>query len=161
MEILVGIDGSEHGLAATRWAAREARTVDAPLTLLHVYSVPAVPSPAGPVRMPEQRKTAQRHAESIMRRAHQVAHEELAGSTVSLSTEVLEGPPITTLLEMSKSARMLVLGSHSGAIFHHRLGSVLGSCLHKASCPVVVVPAEVVATAAMEPSSGSPVTAGS
>ena len=79
-----------------------------------------------------------------MRRAYEVAREELSGSTVSLSDQVLEGPPITTLLEMSKSARMLVLGSHSGAIFRHRLGSVVGACLHKASCPVVVVPVEVV-----------------
>ncbi len=148
MEILVGIDGTEHGLAATRWAAREARTVDAPLTLLHVYSVPAVPSPAGPVRMPEQQAKAKEEAEAFMRRAHQVAREELAGSTVPLSDEVLQGPPITTLLEMSKSARMLVLGSHSGAIFRHRLGSVVSTCLHKASCPVVVVPVEVVNNAA-------------
>src|SRR4051812_40276668 len=115
MEILVGIDGTEHGLAATRWAAREARAVDAPLTLLHVYSVPAVPSPAGPVRMPEQNAQAKHEAEAIMRRASEVAQEELAGSTLHLSDEVLEGPPIPTLLEMSKNARMLVLGSHSGA----------------------------------------------
>ncbi|HSP39321.1 MAG TPA: universal stress protein [Frankiaceae bacterium] len=147
MEILVGIDGTQHGLAATRWAAREARTVDMPLTLLHVYSVPAVPSPAGPVRMPDQRQAAKRAADAVMRRAEHVAREELEGSSVSLSTEVLEGPPISTLLEMSSGARLLVLGAHSGAIFHHRLGSVVGTCLHKATCPVVVVPVEVVAGA--------------
>lgn len=107
-----------------------------------------MPSPAGPVRLPEQRVTAKQHADSFMRRAAQVARTELEGSAVPLSTEVLEGPTSETLIELSKTARMLVLGSHSGTIFHHRLGSVVGACLHKAQCPVVVVPGDAVATTA-------------
>jgi nucleotide-binding universal stress UspA family protein len=142
MDILVGIDGTEHGLAAARWAAREAKTVDAPLTLVHVFEVPDVPSPAGPVRMPEQRRIAQRHAEAVLRRARELVDVELEASSVPVGTGILEGPPSRTLVEFAEGARMLVLGCHSGAIFHHRLGSVVSSCLHKATCPVVVVPVE-------------------
>jgi nucleotide-binding universal stress UspA family protein len=140
MDILVGIDGTQHGLAAARWAAREARTVDAPLTLVHVFDVPAVPSTAGPVPMPEQRRTARSHAEAVLRPARELVDDELEGSSVPVGTVILEGSPSRTLVEFAEGARMLVLGSHSGAIFHHRLGSVVSYCLHKATCPVVVVP---------------------
>jgi nucleotide-binding universal stress UspA family protein len=151
MNIVVGIDGSEHGSAAVRWAAREARTLGAPLSLVHVYSVPAVPSVAGPIRTPEQRRYADQHAGAILERARLLAESELEGASVRLSTDLVEGSAGPTLVDLSHGAGMLVLGSHSGLFLHHRLGSVVGACLHAATCPVVVIPADVPATAPRAP----------
>jgi nucleotide-binding universal stress UspA family protein len=143
MHILVGTDGSGHGLAAARWAAREARMLGVPLTIVHVYSVPAVPSVAGPVRSPEQRRYARHRAEGVLDRTRRVADVELVGSTIRVSEELAEGPVSRTLIDLSHGAGLLVLGSHSGQFLHHRLGSMVGACLHKAGCPVVVVPVDV------------------
>jgi nucleotide-binding universal stress UspA family protein len=143
MNIVVGVDGTDHGLAAARWAALEAKTISAPLSLVHVFSVPAVPSPAGPVRTPEQRRYARSRAEAILERARAVVDAELVDVEVDVSSELLEGPAARTLVELSRNARLVVLGSHSGLFLHHRLGSVVGACLQAASCPVVVIPVDV------------------
>jgi nucleotide-binding universal stress UspA family protein len=86
-----------------------------------------------------------KQAEAFVHRARQVVDEELGGASVEVSEELLEGR-IRTLVDLSQDARMLVLGSHSGQFLHHRLGSVVGACLHMASCPVVVIPMDVPAT---------------
>ena len=158
MDILVGVDGSQHSDAAARWAAREAKTIGAPLTLIHVYSIAGVPSPAGAVRTPEQRHYSAHQAEIVLKRARQVVDDEVGTAAVPVNTESIEGPVVKTLVDLSHGSRLLVLGTHSGRLMHHRLGSVVGSCLHEAACPVVVVPSEVPAAVPQQGAEPAPAT---
>jgi nucleotide-binding universal stress UspA family protein len=55
----------------------------------------------------------------------------------------VEGEPGTLLVEESRHAALLVVGSrgHSG-VASVLLGSVSGHCVHHAACPVVVIRGE-------------------
>lgn len=56
---------------------------------------------------------------------------------------VLEGPTVSTILEVSvsKNADLIVMGSHGhGAVYHLLVGSVAEGVLKAAKCPVMIVP---------------------
>ena len=61
----------------------------------------------------------------------------------------VEGPAISSILEAAKTHRatLIILGSHGhGALYELLVGSVTAGVLKGASCPVLVVPSENVAT---------------
>lgn len=74
------------------------------------------------------------------------------GPPDNLTQTVLEGHAAHVLIEKSKSAFMLVVGSHS----HHGaalelLGSVSTACAEGAQCPVLVVPTSAEAAGGSPP----------
>lgn len=61
---------------------------------------------------------------------------------VDLRRILVEGDVKKLLVEMSRDARMLVVGNRGhSAVAELLLGSVSAYCVHHASCPVVVVKA--------------------
>jgi hypothetical protein len=55
--------------------------------------------------------------------------------------ELLEGHPVEVLAERSTNAAMLVLGDQGhGRVADAVLGSTALRCIHKARCPVLIVP---------------------
>lgn len=44
--VVVGVDGSKRALAAAIWALREAKRINAPLTMVSAYTLPIFPSVA-------------------------------------------------------------------------------------------------------------------
>ncbi len=146
--VVVGVDGSEASQRAVLWAAGHARACGAPLALVHAYARSGAPEAPEAPEAPAS--TASRssdlgsveHAESLLRRGRRVAERELAGSPIPLSAEASPGSAGAALASATDRGRLLVLGAHSGRLPSHRLGRVLRACLDRASCPVVVVPAE-------------------
>ena len=62
------------------------------------------------------------------------------GSAASVETRVAYGHPAQVLIDESKDADLLVVGSHGhGAFTGMLVGSVSIHCVTNASCPVVVV----------------------
>ena len=60
--------------------------------------------------------------------------------------ELAEHSPAVALIEASKTASVIVLGSHGrGRLLSMLIGSVAEKCLREASCPVVIIPARTVA----------------
>ena len=131
-DVLVGVDGSECGLGAVRWAAREAARRGAPLRIVHAApylgsSVGGAPPP-GLVR-----------ARHITAQAYTVARHTEAG--VPASTEVVPGDPIGTLLRAAATGQLVVLGSSAtGAADELVLASVAVRVAARSPQPVVVVP---------------------
>lgn len=132
-EVLVGVDGSEVGLSAVRWAAHEAARREAPLRILHAapYLLHRTSGGAPPPELPRARR--------ITAQAYTVArHTEAA---VRASTEVVPGEPIGALLRAAAGAQLLVLGSAAtGAPDEMVLASVAVRVAARSPQPVVVVP---------------------
>lgn len=144
--IVVGVDGSASSAAAVRWATREAAMRDIPLTLIHVLgrSVSGAPvlatHPAPPPDSCSQR--LEREARHWLRRATKIAQDEASGAgNPRISTEVVVSSPAAALVECSKSAQMIVVGSRGHNAWRRAaLGSVSTAVAHHAHCPVAIIP---------------------
>lgn len=137
--IVVGVDGSETSNAATVWAARTAAQHKAPLRLVSALPTPMV---YGGMLVTSQEYFDDLAAETqrILAAATELAKQSAPG--LEVETAVLHGSPIPSLLDLSESARMIVLGSRGlGAVRGALLGSVTAALATHARCPLVVVPA--------------------
>jgi nucleotide-binding universal stress UspA family protein len=136
-QLVVGVDGSDGGHRALRWAVREATARGGSVQAVLAWRwdgietlPPMAPNPA------DQRDIA---ARILAREVGRLPDEEQAG--VTIATEVVQGPAAEVLTTAARGADLLVLGSHGhGRIHHTVLGSVSEECARKATCPVVVVP---------------------
>jgi nucleotide-binding universal stress UspA family protein len=138
--ITVGIDGSSHSARALEWAMKEAAIRHARLTVLTVHSVPMSGWTANPLVLPgdaDDQETARQGAEEMTLKAiAQLGEAQPASVTVRAVT----GYPAEELINASKDADLLVIGSHgAGGFAKLIMGSVSNYVVHHAHCPVVVV----------------------
>ena len=142
--ILVGVDGSSASTVAVEWAARDAVIRNVPLTLVNVLDPPMATTVRGfPMPMPpeymqwqqdEGRKVLNDTVKTVEDRTRQIG-------PLDVSSELMIGPPVPTLVELSKDAAMVVVGSHGrGALARRLFGSVSTGLVHHAHCPVAVIP---------------------
>lgn len=157
MEIVVGVDGSAVSNRALTWAWDEAkRRGDAALVVVHAYAPIATRSnypysysylTAGTLeRLSTQDQVVRGEHETIARQhAERVIEESLRTIGVDdggpvIKRLVVAREPAKTLIEMSREADMLVVGSRGHGGFRGLLvGSVSQQVLHHAQCPVLVV----------------------
>jgi nucleotide-binding universal stress UspA family protein len=140
--IIVGVDGSPSADAAIRWAARSAAMRHTTLTI--VYAAMPVIGAWAAAPMPENLLQWQHElGRGIVDAAWQVAKEATSGS-LQISTEVVFTPTVPALVEMSRSAEMIVVGCRGrGAFARTVLGSVSMGLVHHAHCPVAVIHDEI------------------
>jgi nucleotide-binding universal stress UspA family protein len=132
--IVVGVDGSEQSTVALRWAGRVAAATGSSIDVVGVWHVPMVYGWAGE---PDEWIPGA-DAEKCLTEAVDAVFgtERPAG----LRLIVREGSAAERLLEQSEGALMLVLGSRGlGGFAGMLLGSVSASCVHHATCPVLVI----------------------
>lgn len=146
--VVVGVDGSDAALDALRWAAREAALHRSPLTIVNASPVPlSYPTLVAPIGYDPAPLDAAAAAESdraaeVVLEAAKRTVEAMATKLghVDVSTEYDAAQTIPTLLDASKAARLLVVGSRGlGAFRRGLLGSVSTAVAHHAHCPVAVV----------------------
>jgi nucleotide-binding universal stress UspA family protein len=141
--IVVGIDGSDGAHQALEWAMKQAAAHHAPLTVVTVHEVPASGWTGNPVILPPDEPAAEkaRHAaeESVAKTAAR-----LGGSQpLSVTVRAVNGFAAQELIEASRYADLLVVGSRGGGGFARlMMGSVSDQVVHHAYCPVVVVPGQ-------------------
>ncbi len=142
--IVVGVEGSGGAKAALRWAITEARYRQAVVEVVTAYAptyVPAAPDfgyvPLDPVDLVEQ----------VRKMQDDVIDDVLAGcdaSDVRIERRLLKGRAADTLIKAGESADMLVVGNRGrGGFIGLKLGSVSQQIAHHASCPVVIVRADL------------------
>lgn len=140
--IVVGVDASAAGTRALQWALREAVSRGASLVAVRAWTPPTYGlyySPYGFAELDDQARTeAQQLAEEQLKEAR----EHVAGAdAVEVSAVATIGPPAHVLVEASRDADLVVVGSRgAGVLSRAVLGSVASSVLHHATVPVVVVP---------------------
>lgn len=140
--IVVGVDGSAAAHAAARWAAHEAMMRNLPLTLVHAVpdiATGAVQFVSAAVRaqLQHQQETA---AREVIADAISTVSRSTTGRGPDVSGEVINGHPAPTLVDLSKEARMVVVGPRGlGGFGRALLGSVSTALVQHAHCPVTVV----------------------
>jgi nucleotide-binding universal stress UspA family protein len=139
-KIVVGVDGSEHGRAALRWAVDEAKRRKARVVAVHAWSYPYVADLTYMLPNSLDRDMLARSATLVLR--HSV-EDVVTGRLASVPVEqvVAQGDAAEVLLGAAQDASLLVVGPRGrSAVGDLLLGSVSRECTRRAHCPVVVVP---------------------
>jgi nucleotide-binding universal stress UspA family protein len=135
--IVVGVDGSDGGRRALRWAINEAVHTGATVEAVTAWHWDGVEVPHVVATNPWEES---RRAEEISKHEVESALTE-AGADVPITREVVQGPPAAILANAARRAALLILGSHGHGRMHQAvLGSVSEECIRRANCPVVVIP---------------------
>jgi nucleotide-binding universal stress UspA family protein len=142
---LVGVDGSACSQSAVAWAAREAAMRNAHLRIVHVTYPPVggwyglgasrAPLPARFAELQEQqaRKAIDDAVEIVRASVEHADH-------LRVSTEIMWSPLVPTLVDLTKEARLMVVGCRGrDALERALLGSVSTALVHHAHCPVAVI----------------------
>lgn len=136
--VIVGVDGSPASKVAIDWAAREAALHKLPLRLVHIAQPPTMMTVVEPLVIVGLSEWMENRGRDVLLDAVRIADE--AAPELDISTEMLTGSAVSALLDRSKEARMLVVGSRGlGAVGRTLLGSVSAALVHHAHCPVVVI----------------------
>ncbi|NBQ42259.1 MAG: universal stress protein [Mycobacteriaceae bacterium] len=138
--VVVGVDGSPASKVAVDWAARNAVLHGAPLTLVHVLTPPAVMAFPDVPMPPGYLEWQQEQGRGLLDAAEQTAREAAGQTALDITSEMVSGPSVPSLVDASKDARLIVVGcrGHS-ALARGILGSVSNGLVHHAHCPVVII----------------------
>ena len=138
--ILVAVDGSAESDAAVRWAAREAVMRDADVTLMHVIA-PVVLGWPVEILQASFNESQEQNARQVIEQAQKTLHTSLGDAEPpAMRTEVQRSAVAATLINASRNAQMIVVGSRGmGAFGRVMLGSVSSGLVHYAHCPVAIV----------------------
>lgn len=137
VRIVVGYDGSTDSDLALAWATRESKVLGASLELISTWEMPTglgwsgIPSNYNPAA--DVQPALDKAMESV-----RVAHPE-----ITITALVVQGPPGPTLVEASRGASLLVVGTRGhGELAGLLIGSVSQYSIAHAHCPVVVIRTE-------------------
>ena len=127
--------------AALRFALEEAKLRHAKLRVVHTWQYGTIGAvdggsfyPAVGADLREVREAAKQALEQTVRKSLQDT------DSVEVEQRVVEGPPAGVLVDDSRDADLLVVGSRGhGGFAGLMLGSVSQQVAHHAACPVVIV----------------------
>ena len=141
--IVVGVDGSPASKVAVDWAARDAVMRNVPLTVVSVLDPSVATTIRGiPMPMPpEFTQWQQDEGRTILNDALKTVEDSTKQvGPVDVSSELMIGPPVPTLVDLSKDAALVVVGSRGcGGFTGMLLGSVSTGLVHHGHCPVAVI----------------------
>jgi len=136
--VVVGVDGSEASEHALRWALFMADASGSDLEVVAAWEpFPAFGWGAGLEMLPNNWNPAE---DAEKRTTSSIDKVFGANRPAGFQLTVREGNAASVLLEASKGARMLVVGSRGhGGFAGLLLGSVSAACAEHATCPVLVL----------------------
>ena len=138
--IYVGIDGSSHSQLALEWAMREAVIRREPLTVIAVHEVPTS-GWGGMIVYPQDSELREAVPQGGPGgRGNKVAAQLGDAAPSSVTAQASIGLPAAELIELSKDADLLVIGSRGAGGFTRLIvGSTSAQVSQHAHCPVVIV----------------------
>jgi nucleotide-binding universal stress UspA family protein len=139
--IVVGIDGSDHAHRALDWALKEAAAHHAPLTVVTVHDVAVSAWTGNPIVLPPDQDELEKIRRQVEEMVANAVTQAGQPEPPSVSVRAVIGLAGRVLIEASRDADLLVVGSRGGGGFAHTLlGSVSQQVVQHSECPVVVVP---------------------
>ncbi|GAA3341683.1 universal stress protein [Curtobacterium pusillum] len=131
--VVIGVDGSAPSIAALRYAAVIGGALDAELTAVAVWQAPIAYGEAALYSTWSPEDDARNMLADITQKAFP------DGPPHGFRTALVHGSAAKALVEVSRDAAMLVVGSRGhGGFAGLLLGSVSSACAEYASCPVLV-----------------------
>jgi nucleotide-binding universal stress UspA family protein len=138
--IIVGVDGSDSSRAALHWAYDEATHHGASLTIVMTWHLATLPMSVPYGAMTDRDYESQPRIDALGLLDGLVAELEPREPQVDVRTSIEEGNPAKVLIERSKGADLMVVGSRGhGGFAGMLLGSVSQHLVAHSDCPVVVV----------------------
>jgi nucleotide-binding universal stress UspA family protein len=138
--IIVGVDGSDHSQAALKWAYEEAAHHGASLNVVAAWRAPVLPQSPPYGSLPPEGYDTQPGNDALALLERLVADLEVRTPAVDMQTSIEEGNPAKVLIERSKGADLMVVGSRGRDGFAGMLlGSVSQHLVAHAHCPVTIV----------------------
>jgi nucleotide-binding universal stress UspA family protein len=139
--VVVGVDGSVASHRALAWALEHARRRGSRLEIVTVRDTYTARGPFGAefmkVASPASERRFREHAEQVVEEALEAV---AVTSDLDLRTSIPAGHPAEVLIERTRDADLVALGSRGlGGFRGLLLGSVSRQLLHHASCPVAIV----------------------
>jgi len=135
--LVVAVDDSSAAREALRYAATLAADLHRALDVVSVWNFVHGPAPE---QGPDEAPTVAAWQAEAERRLTALVSDELASAGAEVRTTALHGNTVPTLLEVSRVARHLVVGSRGrGGFSGLLLGSTTQQLVQYASSPVTVV----------------------
>ena len=134
--ILIAVDGSEHGLKAARMAGEMARLTKGDLWVVVAYE--PVPAYMGQPNLQEAITARLAHSQNIL----STAQTEIGEVPGALRTETLEGPPAEAVLAVAeaRAVDLIIMGTRGlGRLASVVIGSQSQKVIAHAKCPVLLV----------------------
>jgi nucleotide-binding universal stress UspA family protein len=140
--IIVGVDGSGHSQRALEWAMHEAALRHLPLRIITVH--PAIVGYyGGVVTSPQDLELTEQARAAVQAEADKVLAGLDGPHPESVTVNSVHGFPVEELVNASKDADIIVLGSRGvGGFTRMLLGSTAGQVVQHAHCPVLIIPPE-------------------
>ena len=132
LNILVGIDGSEHSIKAFEYAVQLGEKIGSKFTLVNVQE-------------PRIYDYAPKTAEELGYRILSTAVNAAGKENLQIDKKVQFGVPSDKIVQFAEKGNydLIVMGSRGlGTVKRFLLGSVSDDVCHKAKCPVLIVPAK-------------------
>ena len=140
--VVVGLDTSLHSEPALDYGFGYADAHGVPLVALHVYTIGAFVYPIAPYPVPPYpvaEEMARIRAEALRTAEHSLGKWTEKYPDVDVRVETAEGPAAHELVEASRTAGLLVVGTRGhGGLAGMLLGSVSHAVLRHAFCPVAI-----------------------
>jgi len=138
--VIVGIDGSPASHGAADLAAREAERRGAVLEVMYAFDMPVTAvDPMGTAYVALDRDEIVASARTLLDAEVRRLRDMVPG--VAIKAALYEGAAKAMLVDASKDADLVVVGNRqANELSGFLLGSVSRHVLHRAHCPVVVVP---------------------
>ena len=138
--IIVGVDGSGHSQRALEWAMKEAAIRHVPLSVLTIH--PAIVGYfGGALTSPGDLELTEQAQEAVKTEADKVLAGLEGPHPESVTVRAVHGFPVEELVNASKQADMIVLGSRGvGGFTRLMLGSTADQVVRHAYCPILIVP---------------------
>jgi nucleotide-binding universal stress UspA family protein len=138
--IVVGVDDSPAAKVALYWAARDAELRNIPLTLVYAIS-PNITTWFDAPLSPGLARWQQDHGRRLLGDAAKTVEEACErGGPAGVHTELLSSAAIPALVDLSKDAELVAMGSRGSARWRGRLlGSVSSGVVRHAHCPVAII----------------------
>jgi nucleotide-binding universal stress UspA family protein len=135
--VVVGVDTTHPTDSAIALAFEQAAERHCPLHAITAHTVPLPPSPIG---IPPLTHEPERVRDELRRQlAQQLASWSAKYPDVAADCEVVEGAPGAVLVDRSRHAQLVVVGTHTrSGLRGMLLGSVGLHLLHHAECPVLI-----------------------
>jgi nucleotide-binding universal stress UspA family protein len=137
--VVLAVDGSPESRATVAVGFAEADRRGSELLVVHTWTGPASTRPGDMLPLVYDTEEVESEESLLLSEALSGYHDEHPDVTVTV--RVLHARPAPTLIEMSRTARVMVVGTRGrGGFTGLLLGSVSQQLLHHSECPVLVVP---------------------